>query len=386
MKNVLLVFGGVSYEHDISIVTAFQIYKKSRLLDYNLILFYVSRDGKYYICDEKKLTISDFSKLKFDNKNKGFKEVVFVSGEKQKLFTKTRFGLKEYVSADVAVFACHGGNGENGKLVTLFESMNIACSAGSSDALAICMDKFLFKSVAKGLRIPVVAGFKLSKDEYLNNKDLVSRRLGMLKFPVVIKINSGGSSIGLFTAKDEEEFDIKIKESFEFNDDLIVEKFIENTREFNVAVLGDSRNYEVSEIDEPIKKNDVLTFADKYLSETGNKTGSKNSKGSMELSVRRSPDDLTESQISKIKGLAEKLFLKLGLHGVVRIDFLFDEDKNKIYVCEVNAIPGSLAFYFFKKNRIVVNDLIEKLIKIAERNIGKNYINNEFVIDILSKK
>ena len=86
-----------------------------------------------------------------------------------------------------------------------------------------------------------------------------------------------------------------------------------------------------------------------------------------------------------MKKIAEKLFLKLGLYGVVRIDFLFDEINNRIYVCEVNTIPGSLAFYFFKKNKIISNDLVEKLINIAYRNYRKKCVKQEFIVNILDK-
>ncbi len=386
MKNILLVFGGVSYEHDISIVTAFQILNKTKLDGYKLILFYISRDGRFYVCDEKLVNICDFSKQKFDGKKKGFKEVVFVSGEKQKLFLKTRFGLKEFMSSEVAIFACHGGDGENGRMVTLFENMGFACSAGSSEALAICMDKFLFKSVSKGLKIPVVAGFKLSKQEFFNGNFDLSRRLNMLKFPVIIKINSGGSSIGLFTAMDEDDFKDKAIQAFEFNDDIVVEKFINNAREFNVAILGDGEKYEISPIDEPIKNNDVLTFADKYLSSNSGKSGVKSEDGAMNSSLRKTPIDLSCDVIERIEKLAKKIFVKLGLYGVVRIDFLFDENNNKIYVCEVNSIPGSLAFYLFKKNLIVTNDLIEKLINIAIKNFGKKQIKTDFIVNVLDEK
>lgn len=384
MKNVLLVFGGVSYEHDISIVTAFQIYKKARLENINLVLFYVSRDGKFYVCDEKKVKFSDFAKNNFSPKSSGFREVVFVSGERKKLFTKTYFGLKEFLTADVAIFACHGGDGENGKLVTIFNSYGIATSAGSSDALSVCMDKFLFKTFAKGLKIPVVNGFKIMKNEFSCNEKEIKLKLRRIGFPAILKINSGGSSIGLFICKNEEEFDLKAKEAFELDDEIVVEKFIKNAREFNVAILGDSEKFEISEIDEPIKNNEVLTFADKYLSDSSSKC--KGSKGSMASISRNTVPDLSDENVDKIKKISEKLFLKLGLFGVVRFDFLYVKDKDKLYVCEVNTIPGSLAFYFFKKNKIVTNDLIEKLIDIAEKNYHKNQIKSEFIVDILSKK
>lgn len=383
MKNVLLVFGGVSYEHDISIVTAFQIFKKTRLNDYKLVLFYISRDGKFYVCDENKIKITDFAKDSFTGKEKGFKEVVFVSGEKQKLFAKTRFGLKEYLTSEVAIFACHGGDGENGRLVTYFENNGIACSAGSSNALAICMDKFLFKTISFGLRIPVVSGFKITKLDLEINKNQIEKKLKKLEFPVIIKINSGGSSIGLFIARNLDEFYEKTKEAFEFNDDLVIEKFISGAREFNIAVLGDNEHLEISGIDEPIKNNDVLTFADKYLSDSGLKKGSK---GSMKSQQRILEVDLSEEIKSKIKKLAEKIFTKLGLIGIVRIDFLYSEKTEKLYVCEVNTIPGSLAYYLFKKNRVLTNDLMKKLIDIALKNYNTHRPKKEFMVDVLTKE
>lgn len=383
MENVLLVFGGVSYEHDISVVTAFQIFKKCKLEDKRLVLFYVSRDGKFYVCNEKKVSILDFAKNKFSPSLKGFKEVVFVSGENGKIFTKTRFGLKEMLSASTAIFACHGGDGENGKLVTMFERFGFNVSAGSSDALAVCMDKYLFKMVAKGMRIPVVPGFKVCKYDIENENCKLKRELGFLGYPVVMKINSGGSSIGLFIAENYEDFIKKSSEAFELDDEIIVERFIKNAREFNIAILGDKERYEISDIDEPVKTKDVLTFADKYLSKPSGKV---KGKGSMENSLRKIPLDLDELQVAKMKKITEKLFLKLGLRGVIRIDFLYDASSKKLYVCEVNAIPGSLAYYFYKKNRIIVNDLIEKLISSANNSKNKCSIKKEFMVDVLSKE
>lgn len=381
MENVLLVFGGVSYEHDISVVTAFQIFKKSRLNDKKLVLFYISRDGKYYICDEKKINITQLSKSRFNPKNKALKEVVFVSGESGKLFAKTRFGLKEVLETKTAIIACHGGDGENGRLVTILENNGILCSAGSSDALAVCMDKFLFKSFAKGNNIPVVSGFKLHKND-IENKHL-KLKLGRLGFPIIIKINSGGSSIGLFIAKDFEEFKQRCNEAFEFETEVIVEKFISNTREFNVAILGDRNNFIISEVDEPLKKNEVLTFADKYLS-SGSVKG-KGSKGSMAASVRKKPEGLSDDNILLMKKIAEKIFVLLGLRGVVRIDYLYDTNNDKLYVCEVNTVPGSLAYYFFNKNKIICNDLMERLIAAAESSKNNKQINFEYMVNVLTE-
>lgn len=383
MKNVLLVCGGKSYEHDISVVTAVQIYNKTKIEDVNLVLLYVSRDEKFYVCTVKKIDVFDFSQEKFNAKSKKFKEVVFVSSEKGKLFEKTLLGLKEYISSNVAIFCTHGGDGENGKLVALFESVGIFCTAGDVCSLGITMNKYFFKQFAKGSKIPVVSGFLIKKQEYEKNKKLFEFKANVLKFPLVLKPNNGGSSIGLFVADNKNEFESKLNETFEFENEVIVEKFISGCREFNVAVLGIGEDLQVSEIDEPVKNQDVLTFADKYLSgESGNKIGGK--KCSMSSQKRDFPKNLPEELVVKIKSLAIKTFKSLNLCGVVRIDFLFDENSGKLYVCEVNAIPGSLAYYFFDNGRYLINSMVEKLIEIAKNK--DNYykkIQTEFLTDVL---
>ncbi len=388
MKNILLVFGGMSYEHDISVVTASQIYNKTRAENINLILFYVSRDNEYFVYESKKFILSDFSKKNFSDKSKKFKKVSFVSGENNILFIKSAFGLKEYMRAELAIFACHGGAGENGKLVSIFESVNISCSAGSFDSLSLCMNKFLFKQVMKGLHIPVAAGFKITEDEIESDFEMFLKRAKRLGFPLIIKSNNGGSSIGLFIAENETQFKQKLLQAFEFDKEVLVERLLKNTREFNVALIGTHDDFEVSEIDEPVKNEEILSFTDKYLSGgKGSKSGSKLGGGkvsSMANQSRKFPADISEELRDKIKKYACKIFKQLNLSGVVRIDFLFIEETKKLYVCEVNAIPGSLAYYFFNKNGILVNEVTLKLIEVAEKNRQNfNLINHDFCTEIL---
>lgn len=387
MKNVLLVFGGKSYEHDISVVTASQIYSKTKLKETKLVPFYISRDDRCFIYESDKFDLKDFSKNGFSEKNKKFKEVVFVWGEKNKIFVKTHFGLKEYLESDVAIFACHGSSGENGKLVSIFESIGICTSAGNFDSLAVCMNKFLFKQVMKGIKVPVVSGFKISEKIYENNKESFEKKFNKMKYPVILKANNGGSSIGVFVAESKEDFTQKLNDAFEFDNEVLIEKFIDGSREFNVAVIGTSDSYEVSEVDEPLKKHELLSFTDKYLSNGGkNCKVDKSLKNSMATQSRKFPAEISSNLSGRIKGFASKIFESLNLCGVVRIDFLYDEATDKLYVCEVNSIPGSLSYYFFKENKILVNDLVNRLIQIAYRNSeNKNLINEEFSTDILSE-
>lgn len=384
MKNVLLVFGGKSYEHDISVVTASQIFNKSLLEDIKLVPIYLTLENEFFLYLEKKFNVKDFSINSFKNNKKKFKKIAFVSGENNKVFMKTRLGLKEYISVDDIIFACHGGIGENGKLSAYFNMLGFGTSAGNFSALSICMDKYLFKQVMKGLKVPVVTGVKISKTEFEENIENVILKTKYLGFPVVVKPNNGGSSIGLFIAQNKSELINNLKSAFEFDNEILVEKYIRDTREFNIALVGTSENFILSRLDEPLKQNDVLTFADKYLNETNTKGKFGNKTGSMSGLVRKENINLSEHLCLKMKKIAEKIFKCLGLFGIVRIDFLLDTKSNKIYVCEVNTIPGSLAYYFFDENKITTNALIKKLIEIAEINRQDllNF-NKELLINIL---
>lgn len=384
MKNVLLVFGGESYEHDISIVTASQIYDKTKLDDVKLFPLYISKDGKFFLYNSKEFCIKDFAKGDYNSKI--FKEITFIHGEKHKLFVKTRFGLKEYLTAEDVIFACHGGAGENGELVSFFKYFGFGTSAGSVSALSVCMNKYLFKQTLKGMKLPTVYGFRITKYEFENMlSDEQKCKIKFLQFPVIIKSNNGGSSIGLFVAKTRNEFEEKLKMAFEFDDEILVEKYLENTREFNVAILGTSEKYIVSDIDEPLKVDEILTFSDKYLTGANGKGSKKLSgKNSMAFSKRKFPADIDESVSKKIKDIASKIFKYLGLSGVVRIDFLYQEKTNKLYVCEVNSIPGSLAYYFFPENKISTNDLVRNLISVSNINREKiSCVKREYCTNIL---
>ncbi len=383
MKNVLLVCGGVSYEHDISVVTAAQMFSKTKLTDVNLIFLYISRDGRFFVYESKKIELKDFSKSRFSPKNRKFREVVFISSEKNKIFAKSLFGLKEYMNVSVAILCTHGGYGENGGLVSFFENMGIMTTSGNFDSLAVCMNKYLFKQVMKGIKIPIVKGFKLKKGEFEKDERIIRFKLNSIKYPVVIKPVNGGSSIGLFIANNNEEFLEKINDAFSFDDEILVERFVENAREFNVAIIGSTEKEMISEIDEPLKNDEVLTFADKYLKSSGTKKID-NNKGSMAAQKRRLPAEIDEILKDKIQVMAKKVYKSLNLCGVVRIDFLYDEKLEKLYVCEVNSIPGSLGYYFFNKNGYLINDFTKQLIMIAENKCqNKMKIQSQFMPSIL---
>ena len=142
-------------------------------------------------------------------------------------------------------------------------------------------------------------------------------------------------------------------------------------------------NFEVSEIDEPLKLHEVLSFKDKYLSGAKTKKCCETNK-SMASQIRKFPAELDENLKIKIKTTASKIFKNLDLSGIVRIDFLFDEKSDKLFVCEVNSVPGSLAYYFFNENKITTTWLVEKLVEISDKNFAsKTKIKSDFVTNVL---
>lgn len=383
MKNVLLVFGGNSYEHDISVITASQIFNKTRIDGVNLVNLYISKENRFFIYHSKSFILKDFKDENFKAYSKKFKEVAFVSGEKCKLFLKSSFKLKEYIYAEDIIFACHGGIGENGELVAFFKSLGFGTSAGDCLSLGVCMDKFLFKQVMKGLKIPIVSGFKITKFQFENCFEDFKFKIRSLGFPMILKSNNGGSSIGLFVVKTKDELTDKLKMAFEFDDEVLVEKYCANSREFNIAVVGNNDSFVVSEIDEPLKENEILSFADKYISNSKS-SKVKGVKNSMVSQKRKLPADIDLNLRERIRELASRIFECLKLSGIVRIDFLYQEASDKVYVCEVNAIPGSLSYYFFDENMITVNNLIEKLLMISEKNRCKNTVlNKDYFTNVL---
>ena len=165
--------------------------------------------------------------------------------------------------------------------------------------------------------------------------------------------------------------------AFEFDDSAVVEKEIQGFAEYNCAVFGDCSEMSVSNIDEPIKKEEILSFKDKYLS------GESGKKGSMKHQSRTYPS-LPKWLDNKIKSISKDIFKSLGFFGVVRIDYIYCKKNKKLYVNEINAIPGSLASYYFINNNVTANIFINKLIQVGIKNynkskqICKNYITKLF--------
>ncbi len=364
--NIAIVFGGRSVEHDISIITAKQIYNMAGD-KHQFFLIYADKNDQLFLYTNKEFLLSDFK-----DQNDSLVPIVLRDG-KMLFKGKGIFGHISAINLDAAVFCCHGGNGENGVLQSYFISGGVPVSAGTSVGLGICMDKWLTKQFLKANGINHIQGFCIK--EGVTTEEVDKQIQKSFGYPVILKPKTGGSSIGIEVVKNFSQLQQAMQVAFEFDNFCLVEEALTDFIEYNCAVLGSGDDVTVSKIDQPERKEDILSFSDKYLSSS---KGGK--KGSMKTQQRKFPATLPAKLEAKIQGISKKVFNLLGLHGVVRIDFML-QGKN-LYLNEINAIPGSLAYYFFVNTNFSVQDFVEKLAQIAIEEyqklhkLSKNFITN----------
>lgn len=354
MKNILLIFGGDSAESEISIVTAKQI-EQMKTQDISLFCVLL-RNKNMYLC--KYFDIFECVK---DPLNKKIFLPIIISNNNI-YYKKNR--PKIIAKIDGAIIATHGGSGENGELVSFLKMNDIPCSVGNNLALGVAMDKVISKAVFKDFNIPVVDSFWFYKHEWDENREGCFLKAAEMGYPLCIKPARQGSSVGIGFVKSESELEDAVELALEFDDKILVEKGLVDFRELNVSVISDGEKVMVSELEEPIRASDILSFADKYLG--GGKGGSKgkmngvkceeNTRG-MEGSYRKFPAEVEESVSKKVKDLARRAAECLELYGVTRFDFLLHEGN--VYLNEINAVPGSLSHYFWGDTKNFFNTLVK---------------------------
>lgn len=351
-EKILVVFGGKSAEHDISIITGIQVLNKVDREKFDVFPLYLSRKGEMFFGKqlENLETYINFNE-------KAFKKATFLLGNKFLYLSKGK-AFKRAFEVGCVINCCHGLNGEDGTLQGLFELCGIPQTSPSVLSSAICMDKTIMKDVLRANRIltPNSVSFSMF-DFYFNQEEIFEKIQNNLNFPnnpCFVKPANLGSSIGISKCKNFQELEEAVEVAGKFDERIIVEESIENAVEVNCAVLGDGEFQIASKIEYPISWGKFLSFDEKYLMRKNAENLSENQK------------KLNEEIEEKIKEIAKNAFKVFNCKGVVRIDFLVKE--NEIYLNELNTIPGSLAFYLFKEEGIDFKGLLNRLITIAIKN------------------
>lgn len=381
-KNIGIIFGGNSVEHEISIITAMQAIENIDQNKYNPIPIYLSKDNKFYSEKEFK-NIEVFKDLK--KLLEKYKEKIIYKDENGiHLITKKKsfFKGKEQISIDVFLPIVHGTNVEDGKLQGFLETMNLPYIGTTTTSGVIGQDKSIMKDILKGNNIDQTNYLIFDENDIDNIKEEVQNKLG---FPVIIKPACLGSSIGINIANSTDELMDKINNSFKYDQTIVIEEKLSEFKEINISVRKIKNKILTSAIEEVNVGKNILTYEDKYLK--GSKTKGSESSGMASLD-RKVPAELNDNIEKKIEEIATKTYKILKCEGIIRIDLLLYNDR--ILVNEINNIPGSLSFYLWEANGIkykeLLNDLIEDGIISYTKRKNKNFSFTTNVLNMNGKK
>ena len=375
--NLAVLFGGRSVEHEVSVISACQAMASMNTEKYNIVPVYMTKKSEFYT-GEKLIDINNYKDIPALLKE--CTECVFVRSEgKVQLIRQKmkKFGSNLISDIDIAFPIVHGTNVEDGALQGYLQTLDLPYVGCDVLASAVGMDKYVMKILLKEAGFPVLDCCRFSSfdlDRIDECADEVEKKFG---YPVIVKPINLGSSVGISKASDRDGLMKSIESAFEFSDRILVEPAVVQLKEINCSVVGDSESAEASVCEEPVQASDedILSFEQKYVG---------GSKGMASLK-RKIPAEISKEQENTIRTLAVDAFRYLGCNGVTRIDFMIDMATDKIYINEINTIPGSLAFYLWEAKGVKYPALLEKMIQLAlKRHRQGQKINYTFDNNILS--
>lgn len=357
--TVAVIFGGRSVEHDVSVVTGNQIIRAFDPETVDVVPVYISRDGRWFT-GEPLLELKNYQDeiVSF----KGVSGVVLspsvqhhglilnpVSGRLQK---------SEIRRLDVVFPALHGSHGEDGTLQGLLELADIPYVGCGVLASAIANDKWLTKVVLQQQGIPVIEGMVFSRSEWAQDKTAVLERIRTnLPFPLFIKPATLGSSIGVGRVTEAEQslLEPSIELALNFDRRVLVERAVTGGVEVNCAVMGSGTAVTTSVLEQPVSWEQFLTYEEKYM----------RGGGGMKSAERIIPAPFSTEQTAAIQQTARQAFNAIDGRGIARIDFLVDPVADKVYLNEINTLPGSLAFYLWQEGGLSPRQVVDQLVRLA---------------------
>lgn len=313
-----IVFGGQSYEHEVSIISAISV---KRALKQDCFFVFCDKNRKFFLIEDVNMVAPYFK----DGEYKKAKELqisnggFYVSG----IFSKSR------IEADVYINLIHGCDGEDGKLASMFEFFGIEYIGPRLEASVLSYNKVLTKKMAELVDVKV-----------LKFETITRNSLPTFTYPLILKPAHLGSSLGIGIVHNEKELNYAMDIAFELDDIALIEPYVANIKEYNLAGCKIDGEMVFSNFEEP-KKVDFLNFDQKYL----------------DFSRPDKPEipSIGQSLQDKMKEYFYKIY-NAGFEGaLIRCDFFVM--NNEVYLNEINPCPGSLANYLFDD----FNDIVERL-------------------------
>ena len=379
--RVGVIFGGESVEHEVSIISAIQAINKINLEKYEVVPIYITKDREWYTGDMLKdiEVYQDLGLIKKYSKN-----VVLYCKNGAYVLQNKKFPRNVVKEIDIAFPIVHGTNVEDGVLQGYLQSIGIPFVGSDIYGSVVGQDKVYMKSIWKDAGLPMTKYVWFYDSEYKQDSSEILKRVAKLKYPVIVKPATTGSSVGISVCENEEKLIEALDDAIQYDNKILVEEVVKNLKEVNIAVMGNYQNQKFSEIEEVFSGNKFLTFADKYIG--GGKGKLKGGKMSVKVSgyskgmasaSRKIPADISKKLREEIERVAVEAFKLLGSSGNARIDFLIDQESNKVYINEINSIPGSLAYYLWEEKGVNFTSLLEDMINIGvkdyKRRVSKTH-------------
>lgn len=350
MKNALILFGGVSSEHDVSTVSARSVIENTPADKYNIIKLGITKSGQWFKYDGDTQNLPEDKWLK-DTENLT-KAIISPDRSDHGILVFGKNGI-EKIRIDVCFPVLHGKNGEDGTIQGFLQVAGIPFVGCDMLASANCMDKVMTNTLADAAGIAQAKWMGLNQYDYNKNSEMyIEKAAEYLGFPIFVKPANAGSSVGVSKAKDKTGLAEAIAVAFKEDKKLVLEEGITGM-EVECAVLGN---------DEPIASicgeiepaNDFYDYEAKYVNPA---------------SLLHIPARLTEDKMNEVREIAKKTYKALGCTGLARVDFFVRESDGQVMLNEPNTIPGftSISMYpkLFKATGIPYSELIDRLLTFA---------------------
>lgn len=340
-KTITLLYGGISPEHEISILSARSFYQALSSLGYQVILVGISKSGKWIITDGSSLMGSDVVS------DQGLPVNLSLDPERAGLLIEGK-----WIALDFVIPILHGQGGEDGTVQGLLELAGVPYLGCDMESSVICMNKIITKQLLETANIQVTPYVCLEREQGYT-EDTLQDMIKSLHYPLFVKPAHGGSSIGITKVKKPEALMDAVQEAFQYDREILVEQGITG-REIECSVLGGYNLISASLPGEICPEREFYDYEAKYLENT------------TRLMV---PAKLTEEQVQRIQQTAIQAFRTLRCYGMARVDFLFEEATNNLYVNELNTIPGFTSISLYPKlwevNGLTYQQLVQELIDLG---------------------
>lgn len=364
--RVGVIFGGRSGEHEISLRSALTIMGAMDPVKYEIVPIGIARDGRWYFRADAMRFLTDATERRAELDAAGVPVSLLPhpAGGGLVRYSAEAHGREAVVSdsgpelsapIDVIFPVLHGTYGEDGTVQGLLELAGIPYVGAGVLGSVLGMDKEAQKRVLRDCGIPVVRFVALERRDYREQPRLAPRLAEELGYPVFVKPNALGSSIGISKVKSRDELARALDDAFQYDRKALIEAACEG-RELECAVLGNDRP-QASQPGEIIvhRGHDFYSYESKYLDPAGAEC--------------RIPAVLPALVAERIRTLSVAAFKALGLRGMARVDFLARRDLSEIFVNEVNTIPGFTSISMYPKlwevSGLPLARLIDRLIELA---------------------